>query len=116
MHPEITPKRVFTAAGVLAALLLFSYLYFQSYDLIRGPFIEVYEPADGATLTEQPVTLSGQAKNVSLLLLNDHPLPTSEDGFFEEQLLLSHGYTIITLYAEDRFGRTITKTLNLVHE
>jgi hypothetical protein len=58
----------------------------------------------------------GEAKNVSYLSLNGRQIFTDESGTFSEKLLLPYGYTIMTLKARDRFGRSRTYTLELVYK
>lgn len=81
------------------------YALFQARYLIIGPEI---------TLTTEPkirqnelkVTLEGTAYNISRLWLNDRQIYTNEQGVFEEALILENGYTVATIRAEDRYGRT----------
>jgi predicted ATPase len=81
-----------------------------------GPVISISEPSNGATLTSSLIEVLGTTKNISSINLNDRQIFINESGAFEEKLLLSPGYNIITFRAEDRFGRKTQKVLELVYD
>ena len=89
------------------------YALFESLKLILGPSITVSSPQNWSTINEESVIVVGQAKRISTIWLNDRKIYIDEQGDFKEKLLLAPGYTIITLRAEDRFGRTTKETLSL---
>lgn len=82
-----------------------AYLVFQARFLITGPLITVTSESNGVYNT-RVVPLSGTTHNIARLWLNDRPIFTDEAGNFNEALVLENGYTIATLRAEDRYGRT----------
>lgn len=97
-------------------LLLAGYGLFQTKNLILGPNIAIASPLNGAAVGLNPVEVSGQADRIAFLSLNGEQIFTDEDGRFSQKLLLTHGYNIIRFEAQDKFGRTIEKVLNLVYE
>jgi hypothetical protein len=91
-------------ALITALLLIIAYIIFQARFLIIGPEITLHtEPA--VQQNERIITLSGQARNITHLWLNDRQIYTDEQGNFTEALVLENGYTITTLKAKDRYGR-----------
>ena len=100
-------------AGLLFLILV--YTYFQMQSLITGPVISIKTPSNGAVLSDPLVDIEGSAKNISRITMNDRQIFIDESGVFKEKLLLSPGYNIITLQAEDRFGRDTKSTLDLVY-
>lgn len=92
-------------ATLLTALLLITtYIIFQARFLIIGPEITLTtEPA--VQQNERIITLTGTARNITHLWLNDRQIYTDEQGHFTEALVLENGYTITTLKAKDRYGR-----------
>ena len=107
MRKHLTLYRVFRAAIILAVVIgFFWYVTFQSRLLIAGPSI---------TLTNNPeivredrvVTVEGTAQNVVFITLNGRPIFIDERGHFRQLLVLQDGYTIMTIRAEDRYGREI---------
>lgn len=101
-------------AGV-CILFFGAYIYFQARNLIHGPSISLY--GEFATVQdERTVILHGNARNVIVLRLNGREIHTDEQGDFEEALVLENGYTIMSLEAEDRYGRDTTLTRTFVYK
>ena len=105
-HPFRTLVRYWSITIVL--LLMFLFVIFQARFLIVGPQIVITEAPDGPQ-NERQITISGTAYNISHLWLNDRTIYTDAKGNFKETIVLENGYTIATLRAQDRYGRT-TKT------
>ncbi len=101
---------------LIAAVLLFvgSFVVFQARFLIVGPQIVITDAPEGPQ-NERQIFLSGTAYNITHLWLNDRPIYTDAQGNFKEALVLENGYTIATLRAEDRYGRTTKVTRPLVY-
>lgn len=99
---------------LLIAVLL--YTGFQTRNLIRGPQITITSPASGSKLAQASVDITGQAQLISRLSLNDNPIFTDQEGNFSQKLLLAPGYNIIKVEAQDRFNRTISKTIQLIYQ
>lgn len=97
-------------------VLLGSYATFQAHAFATGPTIAIDSPLDGGVFTESLVEVKGEAHNISFLTLNGNKIFTDESGRFNEKILLSRGYNIMTLEAKDRFGRTIAQTLQLIYK
>lgn len=89
---------------LLAAIsLLALYALFQARHVILGPQITLQpDTYDGVSAT---VLLHGTAENIVSLTLNGRAIYTDDQGNFDEELVLPVGYTVITLTAEDRYGR-----------
>lgn len=104
--------------GIFAvfAILIGLYAYGQSRQYLKGPQIVINEPQNGATLLEAPLVIAGNAQNVSHITLNGASIFVDSKGDFREKLLLLPGYNILTISAEDRFGRKTEKTLELVYK
>jgi hypothetical protein len=95
-------------------LVALGYTLFQSRNLIQGPSITLIEPESPSLISQSLIDVRGQAKNISHITLNGRAIFVDEAGIFHERLLVPQGYTIMTLEAEDRFGRTTTKSIELV--
>ncbi len=106
-----TLKRI--ALGIVGIILL-TYAIFQARFLIVGPqIILVNEP--NQLQNERRVFIEGKAHNISHLWLNDRQIFTDAQGNFREALVLENGYTISTLRAEDRYGRSTIITRSYVY-
>ena len=92
------------------------YAYSRTENLIRGPQILIETPRDGITARQSLVTVTGTAKNISTLFLNDRQIFTDQAGTIREEVLLSYGYNMFSFRATDKFGREVVKTLQLVYK
>ncbi|MEN9920661.1 MAG: hypothetical protein RL538_554 [Candidatus Parcubacteria bacterium] len=101
-------------AGTIAALLMLLFVLFQARFLIIGPQIVITEAPEGPQ-NERQITLSGTAYNISHLWLNDRPIYTDAKGNFKETIVLENGYTVSTLRAQDRYGRSTEVEKQLVY-
>lgn len=101
-----------TFAGLI--LVFAGYALFQARLLITGPQVTLDKEIP-ANQTAQKITLSGQANNITQITLNGRNIETSEDGHFEEPLILENGYTIASIRAEDRYGREVVLEREFVY-
>lgn len=105
--------KIWMAAG--AATIIIGYAAFQAANFVRGPEITVDSPQDGASVREALLEIRGTAHNLSYLTLNGDKIFTDEAGSWSEKTLLSPGYNIVTLRAQDRFNRTTEKQLHITY-
>lgn len=114
-HEPFTLRRLLQVGFVasLTGFMIF-YVLFQARHLIIGPQIILTGDVPIHT-NERSVTLIGSTNNISHLWLNDRPIYTDPSGNFKEALILENGYTIATLKAVDRYGRTTTLTREFVY-
>lgn len=101
---------------LIGLLIVSSYVYFQSYNLIKGPIITTTFPTNGSVVGNSLVDIKGKAKNISYISLNDRQIFTNKEGVFNEKLLLSYGYNLITISAKDRFGRNTREILEIIYQ
>jgi hypothetical protein len=98
----------------LFALLIACYALFQARNLILGPQVSITAPAPGETIDSPLVTITGTAKNITYISLNDRQIFVDEKGDFSESLLASPGYNTWELEAKDKFGRIVSKKVEVV--
>lgn len=98
----------------LLAIVIVGYSLFQAQKLLTGPVIDLYTPQNGATYNQTLIEIEGRARNIAYLNLNDKKIFTDKDGYFKEKLLLSPGYNIIKLDAQDKFKNYTEKRLELI--
>jgi len=110
LHPQHIIRLVLVV--ILAGLVL-AYVHFQARFFIQGPQVEL--TGDLPTVQhERTIALAGTTANITELLLNGKAVFIDEKGHFERTLVLESGYTIMTLTAKDRYGRTKTVTKEFV--
>ena len=111
-----TRKNIRTAIIALLALIVVGYTLYEVKELVSGPSITVYSPHNGETVSTSSLEISGIAKNITDISLDDRSIFIDEKGNFKEELLLSPGYNAITIAAHDRFGSETQKTLEVIYQ
>lgn len=105
-----------TIVIIFVILTIFGYALFQARNIIIGPIIEIMEPKNGVSVEESIIKIVGKAKNISHISMNNNQIFTDDKGIFKEKLLLSYGYNIITIKAQDRFNREVVAILELIYK
>jgi len=105
--------RIFIATSM--TMLTAVYVFAQSKDVISGPIIDISHPQNHATVTERSIEVTGTATNVAYISINDKQIFVDEDSVFSKHLVLSPGYTIIEVYARDKFGKETTELVEVVY-
>lgn len=115
MPSYIEFRSVIHASLVLIGIgVLLVYVSYQARFLITGPQITMTETLDTRQNT-RTIELRGLATNISWLQLNGRPIFTDPSGNFTAAVILENGYTMTTLTAQDRYGRTTTVTQTFVY-
>lgn len=108
-------NRIAAIAILIFFLAVLGYAYFEARNVLYGPKIVVATPADAPlSVSESLVHIRGSAKNIAELRMNGNPVTVTEEGAFDEALLLAPGYNKVVLTANDKFGRSTTQTLEIL--
>lgn len=103
--------------GVTACTLLFLTIIIFSYIKMGFVFKGVRIVAKLEQKTDSPMTIiSGTADKATVLTLNGREIFIDKQGNFSESIAVLPGYSIISLNAKDRFGKTAEKTFEIVRE
>jgi hypothetical protein len=100
---------------LLIALLgvgIIGYGLFSFRHVFQGPEIVVESPTEGQIVSGL-VEVKGYAPNTTHTSIDGKTLYVDESGHFDEKVLLSAGPATITLYAKDRFGREVTRSIQV---
>ncbi len=99
----------------LVIVSVLSYSYYQTRGYLKGPILELTEPADNSTHYQSKVTIKGYAKNISYINMNGKQIFTDQSGKFSEETLLAEGLNIISIVTKDKYERENEKILRLVY-
>lgn len=111
---RLTLRTILGYLSICAVIgLLVWYVAFQARFIIAGPMVNVHT-IDGVS-TERTIVVEGEARNIVEINLNGRRIYTDERGYFKETLVLENGYTIATLNAKDRYGRTTSVSRSFVY-
>ncbi|MFT7507650.1 MAG: hypothetical protein ACI92I_000814 [Acidimicrobiales bacterium] len=114
-YNKITLRGILYYGGLLIVVcVLVGYALFQARFLIAGPQITLLNPP-GTIQTQRMIHIEGIVKNIVNMTLNGRQIYTDENGYFKEALVLENGYTIATLQAHDRYGRSRSYTQEFVY-
>jgi hypothetical protein len=112
-----TAKIIKNSIYALFTIIIIGYALYNSRIFIAGPQIDILRPQNGETITESPlIRVQGEARNIAFMELNNKQIDTNEESKFNEPVLLYPGYNVITIFAKDKFGRTVEKQIELVYK
>lgn len=107
-------KLIIRILTILGILIVVGYSFFALKDVLRGPRIDIATPQSGYATTTQMIAVAGKVLRGNLFFINNATTTIDLDGNFNEQLLLSSGYNIMTLKARDRYGRTRSEVIEMI--
>lgn len=112
MHDDFKSK---LKIGILVLLFvgIASYALYRTRALIAGVHLEIHGVTNYESRTDPLVTISGNARRATQLLINGRTIYITKEGDFSEKLLLIPGYNIIEVEAVDKFGKRKEQTLYL---
>ncbi len=109
-------KKIVKIAGLsIFFILIATFAFFGSKDLIFGVKIKNVNLVDGSTVTDNIVKLNGNARNAIKLTLDGREISVDQSGNFNETIALLPGYNIINIKAKDKFGYVDEKNYKLIY-
>jgi hypothetical protein len=96
-------------------LIIVVFAFINSMDLMFGVKIKNVNIVDGSTMTNSALDITGIAKNAKNLTLNGREISIDKKGNFNEAIILSSGYNIVTIKAKDKFGNEDEKNYQLMY-
>jgi hypothetical protein len=101
--------------GIISCVSLFLIIMVFGYEkmffIFEGVKIEaVMENSDESTLS----VIKGQATKATYITLNGREIFIDKDGNFSESIAVLPGFSIVTLQARDKFGKTAQKKFEIV--
>ena len=99
--------------GIIAIVVFLGYGIFEARRIIEGPRITIASPINGSAVGGPLVTISGTIQNAAFFTINDRQVLSDDRGNFSESFSPPPGLAIIEVAARDRFGRMMTKELQI---
>jgi hypothetical protein len=94
--------------------LIALFALFRSLNYIKGPEISILSPNNGSIIESNFTKISGNAKRIVKITINGFPISIDEQGNWQETLIIYNGINQISIEAEDQFGRSVKKQLDIV--
>lgn len=107
-------KTIKTTLLVLLFVFIAGYTVFNTKLIIRGVNLVVLGIENGESYKKGSLDITGNANKARHLLVNGRELNITQEGDFSDTLVLLPGYNIITVSAEDRFGKITKKTFEVI--
>lgn len=98
---------------ILFFLLILLYGLYEAQGLLFGPKINV--STEVAIVHDPYVKVEGKAQRIVALSMNGKQIPVTENGEFSEPFLLARGGNRVALVAKDAYGRTTTRTVEIMY-
>lgn len=106
-----------TVLILVFVLFISGYALFQSKNLIKGPKITLTDGYSGVVVVNNDILrLSGTAKNIASITLDDRPITIDEQGLFNEVILLFPGINTVKLFGKDKFGASTEKRIQVIYK
>jgi hypothetical protein len=91
--------------GTLTAAF-FGLVIYNIKDMIFGAPLTVHTIADGSTVSNPYVAITGSSKHAQSITINGRPIGVNDQGQFADGVILSPGYNIVEVAETDQFGKT----------
>jgi hypothetical protein len=103
--------------GIVSCVALFAVIGIFSYEkmcfIFKGVKIEAtIEQAKDSSLVE----VSGKASKATYITLNGREIFVDKEGNFSESIAVLPGFSVVTLNAKDKFGKTAEKKFEMVYD
>jgi len=111
------PKKVirnFLALGFFVFILLYAVL--NTRFISRGISLSINGVENGKIYKEGSLEINGVAQHAKHVLINGREINLNQSGEFEDYLVLTPGYNVITISAEDKFGKVTKQIFDIVRD
>ena len=99
---------------LLLVTITLCYGIYKAYPLLAGPSLTILSPKDGDYVASTTFLVSGHAKRVKEISIQGRSIAIDEQGNFKEILVSSYPHTVIVMNASDFYGKTVTKTIQVI--
>jgi cytoskeletal protein RodZ len=109
----ITPKILSLILGLVFVGATLSYIGWQLWSIDRTPSLAVNQPQDNSVISGAFVNVSGHTDPGADVSVNGENIFVDAKGDFNTQAALSSGPEEITIMSQNRFGKSVSKTINV---
>jgi cytoskeletal protein RodZ len=102
------PHTTFILGIFILSMLILGYLFYQYYNFIRPPEINIISPSPDQVINGKVVVVEGRTDREANLTINNQPVSINEDGSFKSEISIFEGTTQIEFVAKKRSGKETT--------
>lgn len=110
----ITPKLILALSGVVAVLVVTSYIWFQIHHLTAPPQLQVNNPHSSDEVALQNIEITGNTDPEATVSINNQAVDQDQNGHFKQSVALEKGLNTIKVVATNRFQKQNTQILTVV--
>jgi len=100
-----TPRIAFWVGSILTFLLVSSYLIFQYKRFVSSPKLSVILPEENQIINQNKVKVTGNTDTDAVITVNNQPVLTSSEGYFETEIQITKETYEIIVKAISRSGK-----------
>jgi hypothetical protein len=116
MEKRNLKKIIRVTLTVLFFSFILLYAILNTRLISRGIDLSINGIENGKIYTEGTLEITGNAKRAKHVLVNGREISVNQQGDFKDYLVLLPGYNIMTISAEDKFGKITQETFDIVRE
>lgn len=103
---KITPARFLATLVLGLVLIFFAYLWFEYRFLVGSPFLEVLQPQDQFSTTQESVVVSGRTDVENKVSINNQEIQVDLSGKFSQEIKLSNGANNISIISVSKSNKS----------
>lgn len=92
------------------------YVTFNTRLVLRGISLSIEGLENGKIYNEGSIEIDGNAKRAKHLLVNGREVYMDQEGNFKDFVILLPGYNVISVTAEDKFGKVTKNIFEIIRE
>lgn len=109
----VTPKILTLILGLSFVVLTVVYIIWQIWSINKTPSLQVFSPQNNEIIKNAFLDVSGKTDPGTTVSVNEQNIFVDGSGLFKAQIGLSQGQKEIIVTSQNRFGRSISKTIEI---
>ncbi len=101
---------------ILVAAICLIYIVFLLNKIFKPPWLEIIDPAQDKSTTEQQLIIIGQTEPETNVLINGQLIKVNNDGKFSETIYLEPGLNTIVISAKKKYSQVATAIRRILLE
>jgi cytoskeletal protein RodZ len=110
----ITPKILTLAVGLLFVGVTAGYIVWQVWSINKTPSLNVTQPTENQSVQQASIQVTGTTDPGMSVSVNGDNIFVDSGGAFQTQVGISQGPDEIVVAAENHFGKSVSKTINVI--
>lgn len=103
---KLTPARALGSVVLGLVVVFFIYLWIEYRFLVAGPFLEVSQPANQASVNSEIIQVIGRTDPEAKVSINDQEIRVDLAGKFSQEIKLSDNINNLVIISTSKTGKT----------